>query len=53
VLTSGGRVLAVSALGETMDQARSRAYEASARISFEGMHYRKDIGLEQGTGAGG
>jgi phosphoribosylamine---glycine ligase len=43
VITSGGRVLAVSALGDGYRAARSRAYEALACISFEGMHYRSDI----------
>jgi phosphoribosylamine--glycine ligase len=45
VVTSGGRVLAVTALGETVEQARARAYEAVARIDFEGAHYRRDIAL--------
>ncbi|MCL6582579.1 MAG: phosphoribosylamine--glycine ligase [bacterium] len=44
LLTSGGRVLGVSALGETIAESISRAYAAVAKISFEGMHYRKDIG---------
>jgi phosphoribosylamine---glycine ligase len=43
VLTSGGRVLGVTALGATMDEARSRAYEAVEKISFEGAHFRGDI----------
>lgn len=43
VLTDGGRVLGVTALGETLADAKRRAYEAVARISFLGMHYRKDI----------
>jgi phosphoribosylamine--glycine ligase len=43
VVTAGGRVLGVSALGETLTQARARAYEACSRIAFEGMHYRRDI----------
>jgi phosphoribosylamine--glycine ligase len=43
VVTAGGRVLAVSALGETPAEARSRAYEACSLISFEGMHYRRDV----------
>lgn len=43
VVTSGGRVLAVSALGTDLEEARGRAYEACSRISFEGMHYRRDI----------
>ena len=44
VLTAGGRVLTVSALGHDHQEARRRAYEACSRIRFEGMHYRKDIG---------
>jgi phosphoribosylamine--glycine ligase len=43
VVTSGGRVLSVSALGRDLAQARTRAYEACSRISFEGMQYRRDI----------
>jgi phosphoribosylamine--glycine ligase len=45
VVTAGGRVLAVTALGETVADARSRAYEAVAQIGFEGCHYRRDIAL--------
>jgi phosphoribosylamine--glycine ligase len=44
VVTSGGRVLAVCALGSGLDEAATRAYGAVGRISFRGMHYRKDIG---------
>jgi phosphoribosylamine--glycine ligase len=36
-------VLGVTALGDTIAQAKARAYEAVAMISFEGAHYRKDI----------
>jgi phosphoribosylamine--glycine ligase len=43
VVTAGGRVLAVSALGSSVEGARARAYEACSRISFEGMQYRTDI----------
>jgi phosphoribosylamine---glycine ligase len=43
VVTAGGRVLAVTGRGSTAAEARARAYEASALISFEGMRYRKDI----------
>ena len=43
--TSGGRVLTVSALGSDSGDARKRAYDALRFISFEGMVYRKDIGL--------
>ena len=42
--TSGGRVLAVTAVGENSQQARERAYDAAKCISFEGMRYRSDIG---------
>jgi phosphoribosylamine---glycine ligase len=44
VLTNGGRVLCVTALGDNLRAARSRAYEAVERIRFDGMQYRKDIG---------
>ena len=43
ILTAGGRVLAVTALGDDREAARRKAYEAIARIRFEGMHYRRDI----------
>jgi phosphoribosylamine--glycine ligase len=44
VVTSGGRVLTVCALGEGLDDAARRAYEAIARVRFRGMQYRNDIG---------
>ncbi len=44
VVTSGGRVLTVCALGADLDAAAARAYAAAARIRFRGMQYRKDIG---------
>jgi phosphoribosylamine---glycine ligase len=44
LVTSGGRVLCVTALGDSVKMARTRAYEAVERIRFEGMQYRKDIG---------
>jgi phosphoribosylamine--glycine ligase len=43
VVTAGGRVLAVSALGATIGDARDRAYAAVDRVSFDGMQYRTDI----------
>jgi len=43
-VTAGGRVLGVSALGADLEAAVETAYQAAARISFEGMHYRRDIG---------
>jgi phosphoribosylamine--glycine ligase len=44
VVTSGGRVLCVTALGENVKQAQKRAYEAAVQIHFDGMQFRKDIG---------
>jgi len=43
LVTAGGRVLDVCALGPTVAEARRRAYEAVDHIGFPGMHYRKDI----------
>jgi phosphoribosylamine--glycine ligase len=43
-LTSGGRVLCVTALGDKVSIAAERAYEAVAKVRFEGMQYRRDIG---------
>jgi phosphoribosylamine--glycine ligase len=43
-LTNGGRVLCVTALGDSVKMARTRAYAAADAIRFEGMQYRKDIG---------
>ena len=45
VKTAGGRVLAVTALGSTLEAARARAYEAVSRIHFENCQYRSDIAL--------
>lgn len=47
LVTSGGRVLAVSALGDNLDSAVEGAYDGIAQIHFDGMHYRKDIGRTQ------
>jgi phosphoribosylamine--glycine ligase len=47
-LTAGGRVLGVTAKGETLDLALSRCYEAIANIHWDGMHYRRDIGRPAG-----
>ena len=43
-LTNGGRVLGVTALGDTLEQALDKAYAGVGKISFEGAMYRKDIG---------
>jgi phosphoribosylamine--glycine ligase len=44
VVTSGGRVITVCALGDGMEAAARRAYEAVDRIQFRGKHFRRDIG---------
>jgi len=43
--TSGGRVLCVTVLADSVKQAQQRAYEVAARVSFDGVQYRKDIGF--------
>jgi len=45
LLTAGGRVLGVTAYGADLTAARARAYGAIEKIRFDGMHYRRDIGL--------
>jgi len=50
-LSSGGRVLGVTATGETLDLALSRCYGAIDDIHWDGMHYRRDIGRPVGAGA--
>jgi phosphoribosylamine---glycine ligase len=47
VLTNGGRILNVTALGGSIAEARARAYRAAERISFPGVRYRRDIGEEE------
>lgn len=42
--TNGGRVLGVTATAPTLDEALAKAYAAVDKISFEGMHFRHDIG---------
>jgi phosphoribosylamine--glycine ligase len=46
VVTAGGRVLGVTALGQDLESARRRAYEAVEAIHFDGAHYRKDIAVK-------
>ena len=50
VVTSGGRVLGVTALGNDVDAARARAYEAAERITFEGRYFRRDVAAGPGVG---
>jgi len=47
IVTSGGRVLGVTATANNLNVALQKAYEAVEKIQFEGMHYRKDIGKPQ------
>jgi phosphoribosylamine---glycine ligase len=44
LVTASGRVLAVTAVGDTIKDAHRKAYEAMAKIHFDGMHFRRDIG---------
>jgi phosphoribosylamine---glycine ligase len=48
VITSGGRVLGVSAAGNSLEAALTMTYQAVEKIHFDGMHYRKDIGALAG-----
>src|SRR5690606_8403264 len=52
LLTTGGRTLCVVASGETIEEARERAYDDVRRISFEGAHYRTDIAALAGSAVG-
>ena len=51
LVTNGGRILNVTATGDDVGAARTRAYEAASRISFAGMRYRRDIALSRGRGS--
>ena len=44
LVTAGGRVLGVTAAGPTLGDALARCYESAARVSWDGLHYRRDIG---------
>jgi phosphoribosylamine---glycine ligase len=50
MVTSGGRVLCVTALGDTVKIAQAKAYETIGGIQFEGMQYRRDIGWRAAKG---
>jgi phosphoribosylamine--glycine ligase len=56
LVTAGGRVMCVTALGESVRHAQQRAYEALGSIAFDGLQYRMDIGHRAlnatGTGKG-
>ncbi|MDR2610975.1 MAG: phosphoribosylamine--glycine ligase [Clostridiales Family XIII bacterium] len=51
ILTNGGRVLGVTATGGTHDEARAKAYANAEKIKFDGVYYRKDIGVVYYAGA--
>ncbi len=46
VVTSGGRVLAVSSYGNSMKEALEKSYRNAALLKFDGLYYRKDIGFD-------
>ena len=46
LVTDGGRVLGVCAKGDSLENARKKAYKNVEKVSFEAMHYRKDIGIK-------
>jgi len=46
VKTNGGRVIALTSFGETMEKALEKSFDSADKISFEGKYYRKDIGFD-------
>jgi phosphoribosylamine--glycine ligase len=50
LVTNGGRVLGVVAKGKDIEEARKKAYAAVENVHFDGMHYRKDIGVKYRQG---
>tara|TARA_B100000809_G_scaffold266794_1_gene331667 strand:+ start:42136 stop:43419 length:1284 start_codon:yes stop_codon:yes gene_type:complete len=46
VVTHGGRVMAFTSLGDSMEEALEKTYKSIAKVNFEGMNYRKDIGFD-------
>jgi phosphoribosylamine--glycine ligase len=46
LVTNGGRVLNVCALGDSLEEVRSKIYNEIEKINFDGKYYRKDIGLK-------
>jgi phosphoribosylamine--glycine ligase len=52
LVTSGGRILNVTGVGDDLGQARALAYDGAARISFDGARYRTDVALPEGSRVG-
>jgi phosphoribosylamine--glycine ligase len=52
LVTNGGRILSVTAKGDTVTEAREAAYAAVARIDFAGARYRRDVAAERGQRVG-
>jgi phosphoribosylamine---glycine ligase len=46
VLTDGGRVLAITGKGNSLEEARSQVYQTAAQVHWDGLYYRKDIGQD-------
>jgi phosphoribosylamine--glycine ligase len=53
LVTAGGRVLTITAVGASLDDARAKAYRNVERVRFQGAYYRKDIGASAAGVAGG
>ena len=46
LVTNGGRVIALTSFGETIEDALKRVFESAEKITFNGKYYRKDIGFD-------
>jgi phosphoribosylamine--glycine ligase len=46
IVTEGGRVIAVTGKGGTLEEARKRAYASVSEITWDGLYFRKDIGMD-------
>jgi phosphoribosylamine--glycine ligase len=46
ILTNGGRVIAISAYGKTMDEALEKSFNGAKTINYEGKYFRRDIGSD-------
>jgi phosphoribosylamine--glycine ligase len=46
VLTNGGRVMAITSFGRTIEEALSKSFDNAEKVKFDGKYYRKDIGFD-------